>query len=726
MAHQPPFFKKKAALSSVEWSLFALFFAAGNVSAQTAGADASLKPVTVSERSAAPLADVTGFGDQPLERSPFAATVIDAATIVDTGARRLSDLYRLDASVSDAYNAVGYWDYASMRGFVIDQTSNWRRDGLPISAETSLPLENRERVEFLKGTSGIQAGTSAPGGLVNLVIKRPTEKPLRTLRLETNHRGGLLAHADLGGRFGENRRFGYRLNLAAEDVRSHASGADGSRHLLALAMDWRVSPDTVIEGEWETSRRRQPSVPGLSLTGSTLPAPNPFININTQPWSQANVFDNLSGSLGIQQAINSQWRWQAQIGTQRLKSQDRLAYPYGCFDAGTGAYYADRYCPNGDFDLYDFRSTNERRRTHAAQIRAIGQLDTGAVRHHLSFGVLASRFIDRGEPQADNNSAVGTGNLFTLPVLPPDPTFGDPYTNRTERSTEFFAYDAIQWSPAFQTWLGLRHTRLHRESVRTDGSRATAYTRAISTPWLAATWQLTPATMFYASVGKGVESEVAPGRSRYTNAGQPLPALRSRQTELGVKNQTDRATWSATVFDITRPLWGDAGSCDVAGSCTRQVDGEVRHRGLELAGGWQAGPWHLNGSTTWLDAERRHAVINPGLNGKRPTNVPGWTLRAQVRYRLAAVPGLSVEGALSHEGRRAVLPDESVMLPSWTRLDTALRYETRLLGQRATWSLSVDNVANRRGFVESPYQYSHIYLFPAAPRTVRLGLHAGF
>lgn len=706
--------------------MFAIVFASGNAFAQPAATDASLKTVTVNERNAAPQADITGFGDQPLERSPFAATVVDAATIADTGARRLSDLYRLDASVSDAYNAVGYWDYASVRGFVIDQTSNWRRDGLPISAETSLPLENRERVEFLKGTSGIQTGTSAPGGLVNQVIKRPTETDLRTLRLESSHRGGLLAHADLGGRFGDKRRFGYRLNLAAEDIRSPAAGADGSRHLLALAVDWRVSPDTVIEGEFETSRRRQPSVPGLSLTGNTLPPANPFININTQPWSQANVFDNLSGSLGIQQAINSQWRWQAQVGTQRLTTRDRLAYPYGCFDAGSGAYYADRYCPNGDFDLYDYRSENERRQTHAAQLKAVGQVDTGAVRHHLSFGLLASRFTDRGDPQADNNWAVGTGNLFTLPALPPDPTFSDPYTQRSERSTEFFVYDAIQWSAGFQTWLGLRHTRLHRESVRTDGSRATAYDRTLSTPWLAATWQLTPATMVYASTGEGVESEVAPGRSRYTNAGQPLPALRSRQTELGVKSQSGVTTWSATVFDITRPLWGDAGSCDVAGSCTRQADGDVRHRGLELAGGWRSRAWTLNASATWLDAQRRNSTLNPALNGKRPTNVPDWVLRAQARYRVAAVPGLSLEGALSHEGRRAVLPDESLMLPSWTRVDAALRYETRLLGQRAIWSLSVDNLANRRAFQESPYQYSHVYLFPMAPRTVRLGLQTRF
>ncbi|MBK7991132.1 MAG: TonB-dependent receptor plug domain-containing protein [Comamonadaceae bacterium] len=51
----------------------------------------------------------------------------------------------------------------TIRGFVVDQTYNYRRDGLPVSGETSVPLENKERVEFLKGTSGILAGTSAPG-----------------------------------------------------------------------------------------------------------------------------------------------------------------------------------------------------------------------------------------------------------------------------------------------------------------------------------------------------------------------------------------------------------------------------------------------------------------------------------------------------------------------------------------------------------------------------------
>ncbi|MBK7991785.1 MAG: hypothetical protein IPK05_19415 [Comamonadaceae bacterium] len=61
--------------------------------------------------------------------------------------------------------------------------------------------------------------------------------------------------------------------------------------------------------------------------------------------------DNFTGSIGIQQAINSQWRWQGALGTQRLTSNDRLAYPSAATTTAPGVYYADRFCPNGDFDL---------------------------------------------------------------------------------------------------------------------------------------------------------------------------------------------------------------------------------------------------------------------------------------------------------------------------------------------------------------------------------------
>jgi iron complex outermembrane recepter protein len=62
------------------------------------------------------------------------------------------------------------------------------------------------------------------------------------------------------------------------------------------------------------------------------------------------------------------------------------------------------------------------------------------------------------------------------------------------------------------------------------------------------------------------------------------------------------------------------------------------------------------------------------------------------------------------------------MLPAWTRFDAALRYESKLAGHPATWTLGVDNIAGKRYWKESPFQFGHVYLFPGAPRTFRLSV----
>ena len=77
-----------------------------------------------------------------------------------------------------------------------------------------IPLANKERIEILKGTSGIQAGTSSPGGLVNYIVKRPTNVPLRSASVSLGDRGTLGGGIDLGGRAGNDGVFGYRFNVA--------------------------------------------------------------------------------------------------------------------------------------------------------------------------------------------------------------------------------------------------------------------------------------------------------------------------------------------------------------------------------------------------------------------------------------------------------------------------------------------------------------------------------
>jgi iron complex outermembrane recepter protein len=669
--------------------------------------------------------DLIGMGDSPLIATPVSATIISSQQIEASGAKRLADLNKMDASVSDAYNTVGYWDYATVRGFVIDNKYNYRREGLPISAETAIGLDNKAGVEILKGTTGIQAGTSAPGGLVNYLVKRPAD--VHAISLSVNSNGSLGVTADLGGRLGASKEFGYRLNAAVDSLNSDAVSTQGKRQLLAFAGDWRIHTDSLLQFELEYSNRGQRSVPGLSLLGNSLPAPNAKLNINNQAWSQPVVLKGLTGSVKLDQAITDSWRLMAQMGSQKLTSQDRVAFPFGCF----GASYADRYCPDGSFDLYDYRSENERRSTLASQLQLSGQLEIGRVKHSVSLGLLNTTSKDRFNSQV--NQAVGSGSIYGFIPVAGNSMPNYENTNRNERSNEFSISDVAQWSNTFTTWAGLRYTQLKRSSISTDGSSATAYSARVASPWFAASYKLAPSAMLYASYGRGLESEVTPNRAVYTNPGQVLPALKSTQYELGLKGQSSQYVWTATTFEITRPQPGNAGAmCDLntANSCTRVIDGSARHRGLEFSASTPSTNarrfWQLSGGLTVLQARRHGSLINSALNGLRPVNVPQWVARLNGDFLVPALPGLALQAHVSHEDKRAVLADNSIQLPSWTRLDLGLRYEQPIVSTKVTWTFAIDNALNKRYFKESPTQFNHVYLMTGAARTLRLAMQVNY
>jgi iron complex outermembrane recepter protein len=682
-------------------------------------AQTTLEAVTVTGR-AVPALTIGGWSDAPLNKSPFQASIVTAEQMRDRGVQRLSDLTRIDPSVSDAYNTEGYWDYLTVRGFVIDNRFNYRRDGLPINAETRIALDNKDRVEILKGTSGLQAGTSAPGGLVNFVVKRPSDLASRVAFLGWQQNGSIMGAVDINQRFGVNDAFGLRLNAAAERLNPQVRDAQGQRHLLAVAGDWRLSADTLLEAEFETSHRSQPSVPGFSLLGNKVPAPvDPRINLNNQPWSLPVVLDGNTASIRISQKLAPGWRATLHAATQQLTSQDRIAFPYGC--SAENNY--DRYCSDGTFDLYDFRSENEKRRTDALEATLHGVFQTGGFGHAASIGVLRSEVKQRFEKQAYNYA--GAGNVQGTAITPADPTLGDENTNRDEKSTELFVRDAVKLNDNFTAWLGLRHTALQRESVRTNGTRPTAYDQSINTPSVALSYAINPDTMAYASWGKGVESEVTPNRLRFTNAGVALPALQSRQVELGLKGGSKDLGWSLAWFDINRPAFSDVGSdCgnDTPGNtCTHQADGGARHRGIEGTAAWRLGAWAWQGGAQWLHA-RREGSINTALNGMQPTNVPAATLKLQGSYDVASLSGLSLSAALISESKRMVLEDNSMSVPGYSRIDASMRFDSSLAGKTTLWRAGLDNVFNRRAWKESPLQFGHVYLFPLAPRTLRLSV----
>jgi iron complex outermembrane receptor protein len=244
--------------------------------------------------------------------------------------------------------------------------------------------------------------------------------------------------------------------------------------------------------------------------------------------------------------------------------------------------------------------------------------------------------------------------------------------------------------------------------------------RNVTTPWVALSHAMSTATTVYASYGQGIETEITPNKtSTYVNAGQALPVMRSHQYEVGVKGQTTNKTWQLTAFDITRPTAADAPSSGPL--VTRQIDGENRHRGLELSGSTSIQNWKLGSGLTWIDAKRENSAIDPSLNGQRPLNVPDYVLRAMAEYRYSSVPGLRTGMRLSREGKRGVTEQSNgdIQLPAWTTFDATAHYDTKVNNVASTWTLAIDNIVNKHYWRESPKQYDHYYLYPGAPRTLR-------
>jgi iron complex outermembrane receptor protein len=218
---------------------------------------------------------------------------------------------------------------------------------------------------------------------------------------------------------------------------------------------------------------------------------------------------------------------------------------------------------------------------------------------------------------------------------------------------------------------------------------------------------------------------------QFANPGAVLPALRSEQTEVGVKWAPDaRLLLSAAAFQITKPFADDRVLPD--GRLLR-VGGakEARHQGVELAvAGRVSTQWALQASMAWLDA-RTTVAVSPALVDRAVANVPRRKASVFADYKVAAVPGLSLNSLLVAESGKAATTiaatPSSVTLPDSWQWDAGLAYRTSLGGKWWTWKVQLENVTNRSYWREAPTQsWGGIYLFAASPRTARLSASIDF
>jgi iron complex outermembrane recepter protein len=681
--------------------------------------------------SASAQSSVSGISDAPIAETPISIGVVTSEQLKASGATTLSSALRTEPAVSDAYNTTGYIESLSIRGFLLNNMFNYRRDGMPISNHSPLALENKERIEILKGTSGLQSGVSAPGGLVNYVIKRPTATTFTSLGLQLSERGTFTLAGDTGGR-SDDKSFGYRLNASATERKPMADNAKGDRQFISGFFDYRLPNQGILEWEFEHSRVKQISVPGFGLldanntgTADTLPSvPSPRLNLNSQPWSQPFESKATIASIRYEQPIAELWKVGIRAAGQRIQTNDRLAFPDGC-----GAVYPG-LCGNGDVDIYDYRSENEKRKLNTVDAYLKGDLQTGTIKHELNFGVRTTGYSESYEAKQAYNY-VGTINAFAPTLLPADGSKNDKNTLLNWRMKELSISDAMQIGNAWSMWWGLKHTSYESNSVRTDGSRAVAIDQSFTTPWLALGYKPWQGGFVYASTGQGIEPEVVPNRpTLFKNSGQVLPVLKSKQFELGfkqaIRNELNlNGLFTATLFSIEKPfaddvtLPGDVLPTRIAG--TRLA----KHRGLELGySGAIAKDWSAYLQASALDA-RQVKDANNLYTDKRTTNVAPFSFAAGTAWQVAS--GVQWRNSFTYFSSKPVTRDNSVALPAGYQFDTAVTYTQKTAGSLLTWRAGIDNLFDKRYWREAPTQYwGGTYLFAAAPRTLRLSLTSNF
>ncbi|MGR6653609.1 TonB-dependent siderophore receptor [Pseudomonas mosselii] len=660
-------------------------------------------------------AQVGGLHSAPLLDTPASVSVFSRQLLDDRQVRKLSEVLQSDASVGESYAPIGYYENFNVRGFELNAASSYRINGQTIAGEQNVALENKQQVELLKGLSGLQSGVSEPGGLVNYVTKRAED--VRTVTVSSNEQGERYLATDLGGWFGAERQFGLRVNLAHEDIRSYVDHADGKRDFASLALDWQINPNAVLELDAEYQHREQYSVPGYQLLGgSQLPHDiAPKDHLAWQSWAKPVQNDSLNLGGRFKYQFNDNWNGTLSASRSKVVIDDYSAFAWG---SSEGAFFGS----NGDYDIYDFRSPDDTRRTDEAQATLDGRFDALGVSHELTLGTSAQRRTLDQRPYY--NEWIGSGNINSnAPAYAPSgKPIGASERRLDSRQYGLFFSDRITFDEHWQTVIGAREVRLDEKTWNENGVAGRHTQQYQLLPNAALIYKPQPDTTLYASYSKGLSAGgTAPWFA--SNAAEILAPTLSRQLEIGIKRDWQGMSFSAALFQI-RQAYQYARPDDTP-TPTYVQSGQQKNTGLELgASGWVTSNLQIQASAAAIRARVQNSDTD-AYEGHQAINVPRLRAALQADYALP-VPGLALLGGARYSASKYADHTGDVEVGGYTVFDIGSRYRTTIGGYDTVLRLTVDNVFDKRYWRDVGDYLGDNYLFQGAPRTARLSASVSF
>ncbi|GGI80669.1 ligand-gated channel [Polymorphobacter multimanifer] len=635
------------------------------------------------------------FGETSVLDTPFSVTVIPQELLIDQQVRSLGDIARNDPSTIVS-SPPGFNDTVNVRGYNLDNSTSYRREGLIFQNQVQNPFENKAAVEIIKGPTSVRYGFTPPGGVINYVLKRPTAEPYRFAQAFGDSFGSYGIHLDIGGPIGDD--FGIRLNAVTAREATFVNGVSGPRIMVSGLLEWKPTDRLTIDLEAEYQYRNLEQQAAITI-GAFAPSLTPAQRLDLLDRYDQTTFigqafgtyptSNVIGSAGLKWEFAGGWTLQARAQQMRLeRDQQGVGIAPGSLRA------------NGDFNSRIFFSPNQIRDPFSTEVFVTGEFQTFGLGHDIAVGGAYSRNPLRfSRVSAQPN--VGLSNIFN-PISLPRPAPSDLVVSPVVDALVFtqkavFVSDLVTVTDWLKIFAAVRYAeQQNEEQPAADQPRVKTYQDNAVSPNIGILIQPNDKLTIYGSYAEGITTgvQIPQTAANFSNPAIFLDPARTRQVEIGVKAEIfPGALATIAYFDISQPL------ATLSDTNVFDYIGNQDHKGLEASLSGQITPeLRLIAGALFLDP----TINNPNnlaVNGNRPSGVPRVQFNLYVDYKLPMVDGLAVNGGVYFTGDRFANDTNTFKVDGYVRLDLGVRYGFNLSDQKISARLNVRNVTNN-DFIE--------------------------
>lgn len=637
--------------------------------------------------------------DTPLRDVPQSIQVVKRSVIEDQQATSLTQALENVSNVRESSTAGNRAATFITRGFA---SNTYAIDGSVLNATGSRPevnpdLAGIERVEVLKGPASVLYGRGEPGGLINLVTRRPTDVLTAEATTQMGSFGFRRAEATASGPLNADGSLTGRFTAAAQRESGFIDERRASeRQFLGGVVEWSPDEDTRVSLSIDQTHQEQPFDRGL-VVGLNNEIDIPYDRFLGERWSMVDSRKTRVALTAEHQALE----WLKVRGTMRY--DDALTHDTGIdyrdleADGTLGRRYTDR---TEDMRNLDF------------QFEGIMTFDTGEVGHTVLAGVQHVR------SRMDFRSA--RANIDSINIY--DPVYGAPMVPATPNNaylqdivtSSIYLQDQIDFFDRWKAVLGLRYDHFDHEVAQRVGAEEPPFSGGATTWRAGLVYQPTSTLSLYTSYATSFMPQSAVGIDNSV-----LDPEEGWQIETGVKADLipDRLSATFAVFQITKTNVAVA----IPDTDFSEVTGEQRSRGFEVdVAGQISDGWQVIASLGYVDAEITED--DSYEVGNRLVGVPFWSGSLWTTYEFQAgqMEGLKLGAGVTAVGERTGDLENSFFVDSYYRLDASVSYR---INENLDFSLLGRNLTDQK-YIESTASRTENH--PGAPLSVMAAIKASF